>query len=201
MARSRSWRNIIKKPLSLNEVAEILRGLGSLSDQGVAVVCTSLFERGLERAILARLSNIKLSRRKELFEGGGPLSSLFAKMRIAYGLSIFGDHTYSDLDKLREIRNVFAHSTHTVRFSTPRIASHCLSLRICDHNVVPAQLVILGWLDLHVAARDRGKVAAMLQDPRRRFIYAATLYWLLFSTVETKRPVRSRDSFTRRYLC
>ena len=94
-----------------------------MSDQAVALTCCALLDRVLERTVLARMTKLSRKYHRELFLGRGPANSLYAKIRIAHALAIFGPKTYDELEKLREIRNVFAHATHAVKFKAKRIAA------------------------------------------------------------------------------
>jgi DNA-binding MltR family transcriptional regulator len=59
----------------------------------------------------------------ELFDGTAPLSTFSAKIKIAYAMGIIGKLTRHDLEKLREIRNAFAHSIRHLSFDLPEIAN------------------------------------------------------------------------------
>lgn len=52
---------------------------------------------------------------------------------MGYCLGIYGEVTRNDLRRLKNIRNVFAHSPRTITFETPEVASLCLELRYLDN--------------------------------------------------------------------
>lgn len=108
-----------------------------MSDQAVVLFSCAFLDRALERAILTRMRKLKSKYHRQLFLGTGPLSSFWAKIRLAYSLALFGPETYEELDKLREIRNVFAHAAHPVKFGTKRIATHCKKLRLGNTQPLP----------------------------------------------------------------
>jgi hypothetical protein len=86
------------------------RNLGS--DYAVAIIGASLIERALEAAILSRFVPLDKDDRSRLFgyEQKGPLADMAARIRMGAALGLYGAETFRDLEKIRHIRNVFAHS-------------------------------------------------------------------------------------------
>lgn len=60
----------------------------------------------------------------------GPLSSFSSRTKAAYCLGLISQSMYSDLDKIRKIRNKFAHRMHGYTFDEPEIVSWCKSLKL-----------------------------------------------------------------------
>ena len=52
----------------------------------------------------------------ELFDGYAPLATFFARIRVAFALGLIDAQTEKDLDYIRKIRNVFAHSKEPISF-------------------------------------------------------------------------------------
>jgi hypothetical protein len=197
--RNWSWRHIIKKPLSNKEHMTIYRSLQNAPDRVVALVCGSLIERALEHGIASRLRVMRSKRHKEIFDSGGVLIGLQSKIRMGYALNLYGDKTYAELDRIREIRNVFAHSAHAVRFATPRIARHCRKLVLAQARPMPMIYVILGRLDIHASNREMD----LLPPPptaREQYIYTCILLEAVIGSQRAARPRRERHFFARRYL-
>jgi hypothetical protein len=185
---AKSFRHLIKKPMSSKESLELVRAIPKMSDRVVVLVCGALIDRVLEETILARMTRMKRKYQKEIFEGRGPASGMWAKIRIAFALAIFGPKTFSELEKIREIRNVFAHAAHDVKFSTRRIAKHCSALQLGEKKLPPVFRSL--WGSPH---DGRG--------PRDRFVRVSLLLWMmiLFSNTPS-RPRRAIDGYSRRYL-
>src|SRR6202035_3849496 len=93
-------------------------------------VCTAWIERSLERVILSRLRRLTKTQHAELFVGLAPLSTLSAKIKIAFALRIIGAAGVADLEIIKDIRNQFAHSFHPVSFGTRAVARACHKLKI-----------------------------------------------------------------------
>lgn len=58
-----------------------------------------------------------------------PLSSLWSQIKISYALGLIPDWAYSDLEILREIRNMFAHTYHNPSFTNEEVAALVRKLR------------------------------------------------------------------------
>jgi len=199
MSRSPSWRNIIKKPLPMPALVWLFQGLEKMPDRTAALVAGALLERALEKAIASRLTKLKLARYKEVFDGTGPLSNFQAKIRIGFALSLFGNNCYSDLDKIRVVRNVFAHAAHNVQFNTKRIANQCNQLKTCKHPVVPAMFTLLrGLSPAELSKKDA--VIPTLRNAKEKYIYTSILLYMCLASQTICRPQRSRSGFTRKYL-
>ena len=88
----------------------------------VALVATSVVDQQLEFALLTKMRKLNRKLEDELFTGYGPLSSLSAKIALAYALELIDSPARSRLDKLRKIRNEFAHSDDmNISFADPTI--------------------------------------------------------------------------------
>lgn len=109
------------------------RHLGS--DYAVAIIGASLVERALEVAIVARFVPLDKDNRKRMFsyEQKGPLADLGARNRMGFALGLYGEPTFKDLEKIREIRNLFAHSASLHKFSDRPVAEACAKFSALDH--------------------------------------------------------------------
>jgi hypothetical protein len=67
---------------------------------------------------------------------------------MAFALAIIGKETYQNLDYIREIRNVFAHSKIHVAFKTKEIKDVCALLKM------PAHTAPLPYTPLSTNARE-----------------------------------------------
>jgi hypothetical protein len=102
------------------------------ADYAIALICATFVEKALEAAILAHLAPFDEAANKRLFEyeNRGPISDFSAKIKLAYSLGIFGEETKRDLDVIREIRNVFAHSGQSTSFKTDEVAEMCKLFKV-----------------------------------------------------------------------
>jgi len=137
------------------------------SDYAVAIIGASLIERALEAAILSRFAAIDTEERARLFgfEQKGPLADMGLRNRIGLALGLYGRPTFDDLEKIRLIRNLFAHATTIRKFSDQAIAEACLEFNVLDfvfghekgtHREPPKSAYVSACL--HIAGRLRGRL-------------------------------------------
>ncbi len=129
-------------------------------DRTIAVVATTYLENVLRKAITAHL-HVAVDEKRIFEDDLAPLRDFSARIRMARGLGIVNDETEQDLNRLRSIRNVFAHSVENITFSTEAIAKNYATL-----NVVESQTY-----------KD---IAAFSFSPASMFVVAVTIiYWRL----------------------
>lgn len=102
--------------------------VANASDRATALVLATRLEHEIERSIETHFVELDDNQRASIFEGDGPLSTLSAKVRLAYALGIFGARTKHDLDIIRSVRNVFAHTWQHVGFGSDAITTACAGL-------------------------------------------------------------------------
>jgi len=111
------------------------------NDRATALVTATRLEHEIERAIQTHFVQLSEDQISALFDGDGPLSNLAAKVRLAHALGIFGKRTKTDLDIIRNVRNVFAHSWKNVGFADEAVAEACggLSMKgVTQNNAAPS---------------------------------------------------------------
>ena len=133
-------------------------------DRGAAVVLTAIVERSLEHLIKRELRPEGVN---DLFQFNGPVGTLSNKIKMAYSLKLLGSKTKHDLEIIRALRNVFAHSRLPVTFDTDAIKTACENLYIPDLEGVQLNSHMLDKV-----SEDRLADAVNIQHPRTRFFTA-----------------------------
>jgi Domain of unknown function (DUF4145) len=82
-----------------------------MSHATVVVTAASILDVELKRCIKTKMRSLDKKTEKRLFRGYGPLSSFAAKIDLAYALDIIPPDIHAELNKIRDIRNDFAHTT------------------------------------------------------------------------------------------
>ncbi|MET4389475.1 hypothetical protein ABIB73_005246 [Bradyrhizobium sp. F1.4.3] len=116
-----------------DECWPVIRSWGMVEghDRANAIVASALLEQSLEDAILTHLRLSPVEARALLFaEQEGGISTFAMKIKLAYAMGIIEDFIRSELTKIKNIRNVFAHTRADVTFQTPEIVDACNSLAI-----------------------------------------------------------------------
>jgi hypothetical protein len=98
------------------------------SDRGCALIAGSMAENELEKIIRTRLTHLNKEQLDELFGYKGTLGTFSAKIEVAYAFEFIDHKLRADFDRIREVRNTFAHSKTVVRFKTAQIKRACSEL-------------------------------------------------------------------------
>jgi hypothetical protein len=80
------------------------------SDRTACIITAAMLERHLEAAIIIRLQRKNKDTINLLLQRDGALSTFFSKIHLGYAMGLYDDIVRKDLDIIRGIRNVFAHS-------------------------------------------------------------------------------------------
>lgn len=112
-----------------NEYAETYKEIATGSDRSCAILAAAEVERYLETFIVLNLANTTGEVFKRLTDQNGPLGSFSSKIILAFAMGIIDKPTYNDLNSIRNIRNVFAHSVLNVSFETPQVTRECENLQ------------------------------------------------------------------------
>lgn len=94
----------------------------NVDDRAIAIIVAAVLEQSLEKALLEKLIPLSEEDERDLFyQDNAPISSLDAKIRLAFALGIIGQRTKSDLIVYKHVRNCFAHSRLPLTFETDEI--------------------------------------------------------------------------------
>jgi hypothetical protein len=135
-----------------------------MDPRAAAIILSSLVETILELAISSKMVRLNERNFESMFRGGtAPLSSLSAKIAMAFALGLVGAELRSQLDRFRSIRNVFAHAMVRVTFDHPEIVEECLKLdpqKIIEGRYEPAtdspreRFTMVGWITVTLLLRN-----------------------------------------------
>lgn len=114
-----SRRELESKELVLAGI-EILKG----SDRVAAIMGAALVENALRRAIKASLHDPG-DESALFYDQGAPFGTFHARIVAGKGLGLYGEEIAADLDRIRDIRNQFAHALLSLDFSNPHIVAAC----------------------------------------------------------------------------
>lgn len=109
--------------------------LQSIDDRAMAIIDSADLERSLERALESRMRPLSKAEFRNIFVGeNAPLVSFSAKTKIAHAFGLIGPRTVSELDKIRTIRNQFAHSPKPISFKTHSVKACCATLETPERD-------------------------------------------------------------------
>jgi DNA-binding MltR family transcriptional regulator len=127
--------------------------------RSAAIIAASLLDDQLEG--LLRAYFLKNPVTEELFRGDGPLAAFSTKNRAAYAMGLIPEDLWRDIDKVRRIRNHFAHRIEDIAFDRPPVADIANSLGAAQ------------WIIDHQHLGDSpispDELKSISESPRRRF--------------------------------
>src|ERR1700733_4779557 len=88
----------------------LVLSVGKLSESGTVLVAALILDTELERALKVTMRPLNKQMNDRLFKGYGPLGSFSAKIDLAYTFRVTTLEIHTELHKIRNIRNAFAHT-------------------------------------------------------------------------------------------
>jgi hypothetical protein len=154
-------KRLLKEPPSNDDIYTMVWELGERSPHSRALKGGACLDTALEAILKARFIPLEKDLCNKMFSAsqGGFLSTFSAKVLTAYALNLLGPLTYHDMVRINEIRNVFAHSLHSVDFDNELIKADCQSLQ------------------LYVEAFQRHGEAPSNRDASHLFVYTTAIIW------------------------
>jgi DNA-binding MltR family transcriptional regulator len=110
----------------LREFTAFLAVLNKESDRGAVLIAATMLEDLLGRSINSFL--VPHDETERLLEGfNAPLGTFSSRILAAYSLGILSENEYRECDRIRKIRNVFAHNVHC-SFEDQKVRDMCATL-------------------------------------------------------------------------
>jgi DNA-binding MltR family transcriptional regulator len=120
---------------------ETFRTYFSESDRGGVLIVAEELDTMLKDLHLAHIESVSSANsdlKKRLFSFYGPIGNFAARIQLAYVYGLISKPTYEDLERLREIRNVAAHTSQN--FSFHNIIEKILAMKAVERNINHLQL-------------------------------------------------------------
>jgi hypothetical protein len=139
LGRHQQMASASKKLLSelptKDAMLKILHDLGEDTDHAIAITGASYLDRSLEILLSARFAPLTSREHKRLFNSSerGIIGTFSNKVRVAYAIELIAHATYKDLLTINDIRNVFAHTLHSISFKNSLVEQDCANLHIEGH--------------------------------------------------------------------
>lgn len=112
----------------LREFNEFLWALNKESARGAVLISAAMIDDLLGRVILAfLLDHVETSRLLEGFNA--PLGTFSARALAAFSLGLLSEQEFRECERLRKIRNVFAHDVHA-SFENQSVKDTCKNLEL-----------------------------------------------------------------------
>jgi hypothetical protein len=100
----------------------LTRSLRDLDDRGLVLSLAAFAEEALGELLKAFMTPSEAT--SQLLEGfNAPLGTFSSRIKAAYSIGLITKEQFLDLERLRKIRNEFAHSWRPIDITKPKIAS------------------------------------------------------------------------------
>ncbi len=124
-----SLHNLSRQSLRPEHKEAFTKELMGESDRAAALVAAAEVESYLVHLLMFEFTRLSEEERELLFFGrNGTLSEFADRISVAYGLGVIHPDERDDLDRIRRIRNAFAHSAIPLTFENELIATECSRL-------------------------------------------------------------------------
>jgi len=126
-SKPKTLKELQKEIPSSTDVGRRLANALVAVDYEAAMLSANLLEYMLKQAITTKFIRLGNEHLESIFSdgGNGPLSTFSAKIKLAYALGIVSAETRLQIERVREIRNHFAHHKDKVSFKHPSVISVC----------------------------------------------------------------------------
>lgn len=114
---------------AIKNLIEVARQLDRRTHTGLVLNTVAILDNQLERALKKTMQPLSDKFYKELFGSFKPLNTFFSKIIMAHALGVIPIDVYTELEKIRSIRNAFAHSSKSLDFGSEEIAQKLLALK------------------------------------------------------------------------
>lgn len=109
----------------INDLTEML---DEMDERGLVLSLAAFAEDALGSLLTAFM--LPTSTTAQLIDGfNAPLGNFSSRIKAAYSLGLIRKEQFDDLEQLRKIRNLFAHTWQPLGFDDQRVAGHIRSLR------------------------------------------------------------------------
>lgn len=112
---------------AFRNVLEFRKNISSETDRGLVLMSVAYIDERLS-VLLERYFVDDSKVIKALFDATGPLGTFSSKLKLAYGLGLLPKNIYIDCNKIRKIRNSFAHDSKPISFGDEPIKSQTHAL-------------------------------------------------------------------------
>ena len=107
---------------NVTNLIDAIQRQDQMTHSGVVIAATAILANQLERSLKRAMRPMSKGMYERLFGAFRPLSTFSSKIAMAYALSIINKDVYNELEKIRKIRNEFAHSSAVLHFGSTAIA-------------------------------------------------------------------------------
>ena len=173
------------------KIDEVLKDVEHVFDRSNIIVSFAKLEGALKTAIEARIqlpTGAVADDFERHMDGDGAFGSAKAKILLGYAVGLYGNKTYSDLDTMRDLRNLFAHNAKFP--DKPKKWSQHEGERIKGNHPLIANICA----NLTVAEELYGDRMTIPKEPSERFTTSAQILRAYFTVIADQISNISQDT-------
>lgn len=114
----------------VDRVVAVTTALIKQTHIGEILTVSAILENQLKGVLDSHMPHPSKRLSEALYDASGPLATFSAKIKIALAFGIIPAELAAELDKIRRIRNTFAHTDTKISFETPEVVSDVSRLAI-----------------------------------------------------------------------
>jgi hypothetical protein len=151
--------NTPKTPAEIGELARNFRvGLERRSrytHSYFVLASTAIISNRLNTLLTKAMRPLSKSLQKKLFEAtGGPLSTFSGSILVAYAFKLINEETFRTLEKVRKVRNHFAHTTERIDLDTAELQPMLFELGWKSEGATNLLAKLQWWVDMLKGVED-----------------------------------------------
>lgn len=149
------------------------------SDRGCVLVGAAFLDEALEMLLRSKMLRDESTVKRSvdwLFLGLGPLKSFWSKIQLCRSLGMLEDWEYQDLDRIRQLRNLYAHIYDGADFEDPAVVALNQHLVAADKVVSAFRQHPLQTSSLAEKSPSQMPSGKKLKKERVRFVMSVS--WL-----------------------
>jgi len=116
-------------PTQIRNLFEGIRHQERMTHSSVVIAIAAILDNQLEHALKHAMRSLSNNMYERLFDPFRPLGDFAGKIVMAYALGIISTDDFDELEKVRNIRNRFAHSSGVLHLGSPEIEPIFLTLK------------------------------------------------------------------------
>jgi hypothetical protein len=154
-----------KKQIPLFDLNAFSERFRAESDRACAVLGAAMVDSRLESLYVRRLRYFK----DDLLSERGPIGTFYSRIELAHALAWINTDVHHDLDKIRKVRNEFAHSfDHNLSFANPSITDLCNNLHTAQ-TILDAYEIAASKPHKNFSAEIIRAMGSIFRPPRARY--------------------------------
>lgn len=158
-----------------DDIRPVLAAFIGDTDRACGILAGAFLEELLEELVRRHMVE---SLPEDLFAKYGPLSSFAGKIDLAFALDLLSTSEFTDLHRIRRIRNIFAHSLEVLRFDSSPVRDHVDQLLLRRSTITglatqkrsdfeTSALILVGFLQSRIKQAVRPIVPHDVSDKLR----------------------------------